>query len=161
LSGLQVRELHNLRWAEVDLESGLVRIVGDNQRIVELCDEVRELFKHHAWQRSETSTLVWGDNDQQPLSASAIDALVSSAAHVAGVPAAQDINAETVRSTYIAFLARQGIRLDLLEQTVGRLSRQLRDNFQILSPPGASENLQEIERVYPALQATRHEAAGS
>jgi hypothetical protein len=104
--------------------------------------------------------LVWGHSDQEPFSAAAIDALVNSAARMAGVPAAEDISAETMRATYVAFLARQGVRLDLLEQTVGRLSRRMQDNFQLLSPPGASADLQRIQRVYPALQATGHEPGG-
>ncbi|NIL95708.1 MAG: tyrosine-type recombinase/integrase, partial [Planctomycetales bacterium] len=153
LSGLEVEELRKLQWADVDLETGAIRTGNTHQRTVTLSNEVRQLFQNHADHKSEPGVFVWDSSNQEPYSTAAIDALVNSAAHQAGVPAAEDIGAETLRSTYIAFLARQGVRRDLLEQTVGRLSQPMQDSIQMLSPPGANEDLQTIQRVYPALRA--------
>ena len=153
LSGLQVAESQTLEWSDVDVTGGTIRTRGQDVRTVPIGDEVRTLFQHHQQQRQPSAALVWGGSNAEPLSVEALDAVVRSAAYVAGVPAAQDVQAETLRATYVAFLARQGARLEALEQAVGHLSAPLREDFQLLSPPGPGEDLEHLERIYPALQS--------
>ena len=99
----------------------------------------------------EPKAPVWQNANEGPLSVDAVNAMVVSAAHVAGLERPSEVAAETIRHTYITFLVRQGAPIDDLSQIVGQLSVEAMPSYRILSPPGQRVDLGDVNRVYAAL----------
>jgi site-specific recombinase XerD len=72
-------------------------------------------------------------------------------AHDAGISRPNEINAEALRHTYFAYLARQGIRVSELRRLDGSLTPAILAAYARLAPPGVGRPLEEINSVYPAL----------
>jgi len=71
-----------------------------------------------------------------------------------GLPDPQQITAEAVRHSYIAYLVRQGLRLSDLEQVVGYLEPPEMLSYSTYSPPQQGRKIDEIELLHPALIAS-------
>ena len=69
------------------------------------------------------------------------------AAHDAGVENPAEVTPAALRHTYLAFLARQGIRLADLVRLVGRLPPEQIAVYGSYAPPGERLALDEVNRV--------------
>jgi hypothetical protein len=95
---------------------------------------------------------VWNPGDLETrvdLSAALVCAAVDS-----GLPDPQEITAEAIRHSYIAYLVRQGLRLSELEQITGHLEPSVISSYSAYSPPQEGRHLSEIELLHPALIKT-------
>jgi hypothetical protein len=139
LSGLAIDEAVALRWRDIDAEASLIRVPGDEARTITLPRDAARFFLDNAPADYDPGALVWGDGGGGTQRASYIDALVASAARAADVDRPAEITCGTLRFTYLAFLARQGVPLDQLPRFVGRVSAEMQSHLQLLSPPGRRE----------------------
>ena len=92
---------------------------------------------------------VWNPGDPETrvdLSAALVCAAVDS-----GLPDPQEITAEAIRHSYIAYLVRQGLRLSELEQVTGHLEPSVISSYGAYSPPQEGRHLAEIEMLHPSL----------
>ncbi len=69
----------------------------------------------------------------------------------AGIAHASEINAATLRDTYLIYLVRQGARLTRLSQVAGPMSGADTLRFAPYSPAGAARALDELDLAYPVL----------
>ena len=74
------------------------------------------------------------------------------AAHDAGLERVHEITPQTLRHTYIAFLARQGIRFADLAQVVGQLPAAALAAYSALAPSGARLARESVNYVFPGLE---------
>ena len=65
-----------------------------------------------------------------------VNAQLLCAAHDAGVERANEVTADSIRHTYLAFLVRQGIRFADLTQLVGNLPSEVLGPYSALAPVG-------------------------
>jgi polysaccharide biosynthesis transport protein len=82
------------------------------------------------------------------LSAALVCAAVDS-----GLPEPQEITADVIRHSYIAYLVRQGLRLSDLEQITGYLEPSALSSYGAYSPPQQGRHIYEIELLHPALNS--------
>lgn len=145
LSGLSFDEAAALRQEHIDMSGGTIGIGGRSPRTVYMSHLLKSLFQH-----SENRPC-WNPDDPEAridLSAALVCAAVDS-----GLPDPQQINAEAIRHSYIAYLVRQGLRLSDLEQVIGYLEPPAMLNYSAYSPPQQGRKIDEIELLHPALAA--------
>lgn len=157
LSGLGTEELLALRWDQVDLDHGVIRVAGESARTMPLSQPLQGLLAALKAGRDLRGVPVLHSSRGTALDTAELDSLVLCAAHDAGIEPASQITPAVLRHTYIAFLVRQGIRFADLGQVVGRLSAQSLASFEGMSPPAPRRSADAIDRVLPAV---RRMAAG-
>jgi uncharacterized protein involved in exopolysaccharide biosynthesis len=148
LSGLGVEELAALRWEDVDLEAGALRVPGPSARVLPLRPALRAVIEARAAAHPRTGPLLADGPGDESASAADIDGLVASVARDAGLADAESLSARDLRHTYVAFLVRQGARLGEIEGLVGRLSPADHSQYGPLSPPGPRRPLEEVQVDY-------------
>ncbi|PTR17453.1 uncharacterized protein involved in exopolysaccharide biosynthesis [Nitrosospira sp. Nsp2] len=143
LSGLSLDEVVWLTKHQIDLEANMIHVGGKSPRSIPLCGVLKSLLMQ------SKGYAVWNPGDLETrvdLSAALVCAAVDS-----GLPEPQEITAEAIRHSYIAYLVRQGLRLSELEQITGHLEAAVISSYSAYSPPQQGRHLSEIELLHPAL----------
>jgi uncharacterized protein involved in exopolysaccharide biosynthesis len=157
-AGLSPEELVALRWSNVRIDEGALDILGGSARrllIVEpLRQELSALADAHPARPPDASLLA--DGTGNPLDVGTVDGQLRFLAHDAGVSHPEEATGQSLRFTYCAFLARQGIRMTDLVATVGRVAEATGSALMRLAPPGQPLPANRIERYYPAFRAATH-----
>lgn len=149
LSGVTLEEALKLRWSDVDLARGAIRVGEESARDIALGGTLRQCLA--AGPKVLGSDLLVG-HPGRPVTRDSIDAQVLYAAHDAAIEDASQITSDCLRHTYLAFLVRQGIRFADLVRLVGHLPADLVGAYSALSPPGARIGMTEIQLLHPALR---------
>jgi len=152
LTGLNADELSGLRWGDIDLESDTLNIRNQPGRTIAISQPLRVAIKGYRPSAPDTEAPVWQDAGGEALLANDLDALIACAAHDAGLTRPSEVNTNTFLHTYIAYLARKGVKLSDLGQVVGNVSPTVLAAYGVFSPPGSALPLNSIDPVYTALQ---------
>jgi len=143
LSGLTFDEAATLKADQIDLENALITVGDPSPRTLGIGNALKTLLEqsggHPAWD---------GDN---PLSIDDLNAVLICAAVDSGLPNPDEITAEAIRHSYIAYLVRQGLRLADLEQITGYLEPTVISSYSTYSPPQQGRGIEDIELLHPAL----------
>ncbi|MDD5112661.1 MAG: integrase [Methylobacter sp.] len=143
LSGLTFDEAVTLKAGQIDLENALITVGDPSPRTLGIGNALKTLLEqsdgHSAWD---------GDN---PLSVDDLNAALICAAVDSGLPNPDEITAEAIRHSYIAYLVRQGLKLGDLEQITGYLEPTVIASYSSYSPPQQGRGIEEIELLHPAL----------
>lgn len=78
------------------------------------------------------------------------------AAHDAGLERPIEITPAALRHSYLAFLARQGIRLGDLGRLVGRLTPEQAGVYSALAPEGTRRSASEVALVMDGVAHAAH-----
>lgn len=152
LSGVSPDELLALNWDDIDLARGEIHVGGASPRDVALPDPATALLKQLSPVAGARLLALHG------AAAPAQDDLTSDllcAAHDAGIDSPAEVTPAALRHTYLAFLARQGIRLADLVKLVGRLPPEEIATYSGYSPPGKRLGLDEVNRVVDGVAEAR------
>lgn len=93
-----------------------------------------------------------GEPGSESLPLSHLEALISYAAHDAGLQQPAEITPWAVRHTFISYLVRQGIRFSELARIVGTLPAEVTAAYGAVLPTGPRRSLEQVDRVLPALR---------
>jgi hypothetical protein len=74
---------------------------------------------------------------------------------VAGIKDATCVDAEAIRHTYVAFLARQGLAPDELVTIVGRIPEPALQKYELLQVPGLRLTAADAHLFYTSLAASQ------
>lgn len=148
VSGLSVDEVLAVRWSDLDSGASSANLPGPPPRQVTLPPAVVALLGERP---AEPAAPVLAGERGEPSTAQALASQLLVAAHDAGLEAAQEVSAEALRHTYIAFLVRQGARFADVTRWVGPLSADELAAYSQLAPPGARLEAAGIARTFPAL----------
>jgi hypothetical protein len=165
LAGLSVEELADLRWEDMDLGSGRVRVGGASPRVLPLEGAFRRVLADAARAGSEQGESdaetppgdrpvrgagwVLASPDGSPLGLHAIEGLVAYAAYDAGLDLAAEVTPQVLRHTYVAYLVRQGLRFADVEQIVGRLPPAAYGLYARLAPSAGARASTDVQLQYP------------
>jgi integrase len=152
LSGLNTEELSALRWRDIELDTGIVRIPKQMGRTLAISAPMRAAIAASMPADPDPDAPVWRDAAGEALSANNLEALIACAAHDAGLTRPSEITSRTLLHTYLAHLVRKGVKLSELDNVVGVMAPTVRAAHGVFSPPGAARSLDAIERDYPVLQ---------
>jgi uncharacterized protein involved in exopolysaccharide biosynthesis len=143
LSGLTFDEAATLKADQIDLENALITVGDSSPRTLGIGNSLKTLLEqsggHPAWD---------GDN---PLAIDDLNAVLICAAVDSGLSNPDEITAEAIRHSYIAYLVRQGLRLADLEQIIGYLEPTVISSYSTYSPPQQGRGIEDIELLHPAL----------
>jgi len=143
LSGLTFDEAAILKADQIDLENALITVGDPSPRTLGIGNALKALLEHSgghpAWD---------GENS---LSIDDLNAVLICAAVDSGLPNPDEITAEAIRHSYIAYLVRQGLRLTDLEQITGYLEPTVISSYSTYSPPQQGRGIEDIELLHPAL----------
>ena len=148
-SGLSPEEAVAQRWDDLDVATGRLRIDGRSPRTIEILEPTMRMLRSRAPTRGER---VLAGAVGGPLTVDELNSDLLYAAHDAGIDRPAEVTADALRHTYVAFLARQGIRLADLVKLVGRLAPEEAAGYSALSPTGTRATLAEVERVMPCIR---------
>jgi hypothetical protein len=153
LSGISIEESAGLCWSQINLKSEKINVPGKNTRTVPISTRLRAMFARHVNSDEVTDGHVWKNKENKPLNVDELTGFILDAVQDAKLSNPSEIDGHAIRYTYLAFLIRQGVRLEELESISGKLPHILKTAYSILSPPGHGLTLEKIETVYPTLQS--------
>jgi len=145
VTGLTVEEIIGLRWDDVDLDAGTIKVPGKSARVLHLREPLRDLIRARRAAQQPT-----------PSPTSSVDELadlVMAAAYDAGLAGAHEVTPAILRHTYVTFLLRQGARFADIGRIVGRLPQEALAAYIRLASPQARVPLEQIDPILPALRA--------
>ena len=145
LNGLSTGEIASLRWDQIDLAKREIRLDGASPRTVAMLEPTRAIL---ALQAETAGTRVLGHTPEE------LAADLLCAAYDAGIERPTEVTPEAIRHTYIAFLARQGIRLADLAKIVGRLPAEQVTLYSEYAPAGKRLGLDEVKLVIDGFEAS-------
>ena len=145
LTGLTVEELIGLRWYDLDLDAGTLKVPGRSPRILHLREPLRGLIDARRAAQQPTPT--------PASSADEAADLVMCAAYDAGLADAHEVTPAILRHTYVAFLLQQGARFADIGRIVGRLPQEELSAYMRLAPAQARVPLEQVDLIPPALRA--------
>ena len=149
LSGVDLDEVLELHWSDVDVTRATLRIGGDTGRDIVLGGALRRLLGAAA---DATGSQLLVRSSSRPATRDRIDAQILGAAHDAALDDARQVTAESLRHTYLAFLVRQGMRFADLTRIVGPLPADTVSAYSTLSPPRARLDGAQVQVLHPALR---------
>lgn len=151
LSGLSLEEATALRWQHIDLRTQRIDLSDQTNRTLSLPAPLQELIAKLAPEPVGSNAPVWQDQEGRTLTVQDLSALISCAAHDAGLSNPSEITPQVLRHTYLVFLVRQGVRLADLKSIVGHQPPAALAAYTTFSPPGPGLPLDQIEHIHPAL----------
>jgi succinoglycan biosynthesis transport protein ExoP len=152
LCGVRPREIVDSDAAELDPSRGVLQIEGDSPRTLALPDTLRRYWASGSESGTPTEPALPRGIGQ---SLDTLDRALADTAHDAGLAYPQEVGAETLRHTYLAYLVRQGLRISDLKQIAGHLPPDQLDDYRRLSPPGPKHGIDRIQLGY-ALDDSRN-----
>lgn len=156
LCGLSDAELIALRAADLDLQAGALNIAGEPPRSLALDGPLRQLLARPTAPPPDAPLFARANGE--PMSAEDLHAVVVTSALDAGLADAQAIGPDTLRQTYIAHLLRQGLRFSDLGKLVGRVPAQVLNSLAPLASASRRVELNEVDRLMPAVRALAAQA---
>ena len=149
LSGVNPDEVLELRWSDIDLARGAMRVGGASGRDIVLGVALRRVLE--APPRVPGSELLVRSSGR-PTTRDSIDAQILCAAYDAAIEDAPQVTSACLRHTYLAFLVRQGIRFADLTRLVGPLPAEVVSAYSALSPTGVRLDSARVHLLHPALR---------
>lgn len=152
LSGLTAQEAAALRWQHIDLVGNTIAVPGPERRLIPVSAPLKAvLLRQRPAGPAAHAPVV--QKKGQPLDSAELTALIACLAHDADLANPSEVTPQVLRHTYLAFLARQGVRLSELERIAGLLSPTVLAEYGAFSPGGRKVPLEQIQLLYPPLSA--------
>ncbi|MCB1877216.1 MAG: tyrosine-type recombinase/integrase [Chromatiales bacterium] len=149
ISGLQISEIRNLRWGDLDIQEGSVEVTEGARRRLEMSPALLAYLREVEGRATSAQQRVLTHVDGYPYTDEDIEGLIAISAHDAGLDRADEVLPESIRHTYISFLVRQGVRLGELPSLVGPVPPSRMRTYTWLSPPGRGKGVDEVDTTYP------------
>ncbi len=150
LHGVTPEELLALRWEDVDAGASKLLIRGASPRALALAAPavaaLGELPK-------SADGFVMSAAGARALTQDELATELLCAAHDGGVERPAEVTPQSLWHSYVAFLARQGIRMSDLGRLVGRLAPEQAAAYSALAPQGKRLGLAEIRVVMDGVDA--------
>ena len=145
LTGLSLDEAASLKAEQLDFHKATITISGSAPRTLALNSALKALFARSG------NRPVW-DTDKS-VSSNDLAAVLLCSAVDSGLDAPCEITSEAIRHSYIAYLIRQGIRLNDLEQITGYLEPAEISEYSFYPTVQKDHGIDHIELVHPALDS--------
>ena len=153
LTGVTPQELIALRWDDIDLNAGVIRVDGDAARTILLQDPLLGALVRMGGQHPDGEGTVIRDRQGSHVAIDEVGRLVLYAADDARLTRSYEVTPDVLRYTYLCFLLRQGIRAADVSRIVGYVPPNDLVAYMRRHSPAARLPFEQVERVLPALRA--------
>ncbi len=144
LSGMTLEEISVLQDEDVNCDEDILVIRGSSPRSIPLNHRVKSFFEDSDCRLTNPAgELLTGDELAALLACAVIDA---------GMSMPEELNAVSLRHTYIIYLVKQGVRLSELEFIMGYITPTELSGYRVYSPSKPGRSLAEINLCYPAFK---------
>jgi succinoglycan biosynthesis transport protein ExoP len=150
LSGLTNDEVQAMKTSDIDLDSADLSVGGVSERKIALASNIAAVISACLPGKQPVDTPVFSDGLGEALDEKELGAMLSCAAHDAGLASPDEITLQVLRHTYLAYLVRRGVRLAELARVAGDMPPSELAAYTTFSPPGSGVSLESVERTYPA-----------
>jgi integrase len=150
LCGLTAGEAAALRVADVETLSGRLTVGGDGTRVLDVGPALAAIVARYASDQLDTPLLRAPSGKQ--MTEADVRGVVMTAALDAGIAKAHEVTPSTLRHTYVAFIARQGLRFSDLGRLVGPTPAEDLNALAALAPGIRRVGLDQIEKILPAVR---------
>ncbi len=144
LSGMTIEEVAAMASKDVDIDSEKLLIHGQSSRMLHLNPILLSLHINPDYHLRHPSG--------EQLSVEDLSAVLNCAISDTDLSTTDEINAFTLRQTYLIYLVRQGIRLAELEKVAGYIPPQELASYSVYQPAGLKRSYQEGDLIYPELR---------
>ena len=151
LSGLNEEEVSAMTTGDIDLDSAELFVRGVHERKIAVASAITAVLSGCLPEKQSADSPVFPDSSGEALGKIDLGALLSCAAHDAGLANPDDVTLQALRHTYLAYLVRQGVRLSDLGAIAGDMPPSELAAYTTYSPPGTGVSLDSVEQTYPAL----------
>ena len=151
LSGLNEEEVSAMTTGDIDLDSAELFVRGEHERKIAVASAITAVLSGCLPEKLSADAPVFPDSSGEALGKIDLGALLSCAAHDAGLANPDEVTLQALRHTYLAYLVRQGVRLSDLGAIAGDMPPSELAAYTTYSPPGTGVSLDSVERIYPAL----------
>lgn len=141
LSGLTLSEITSLQQDSVDLKNNSLTIKNESARTIPLHPALATLYRKHGYCLTDPA----GNH----LNQADLEALLNCMQIDAGLTTTQPVSAQMLRSTYILYLVKQGLRLSDLEVITGYISPTELSDYGTYAPPGVKHPIESVNLFYP------------
>ncbi len=148
-TGLTAQEVVQLCCGDIDRDAGVAKVTGAAQRQLSIPPNVLALLPDDG--QSSDSPVVTARNGA-PMSEADLDAALLYAAHDAAIEHADEVTANSIHHTYVAYLVRQGVRFSELVKLVGDLRADLLAAYGKMTPAGPRQSIEHVDRVLPVMR---------
>ena len=152
LMGMTAPELVALRWDEVGLSAGAIRVSAGSDRVISLEEPLRALLVARRREQPDLAGTVLHRAHGGTLTIDEVVRLVVFGAYDAGLGRPHEVTADALRYTYLSFLLRQGIRAADIGRIAGHIPQNELVAYMQLHSPVARRPVEQIERLHPALR---------
>ena len=143
LSGLSLQEIAQLKQDDIDFVKNIIRVKGDEERIIILHQTLKQWFKQAEF------CPAW-DDGKHPSTVKMLNAILIYSLVDAGMNPDQ-ISAESISNSYVIYLVRQGIRLSELVTITGPVDPVSLARYSRYSPEKKGRSVSEINLHHPSL----------
>jgi site-specific recombinase XerD len=143
-----------LTLGQFDVDAGLIHIEGRYQRSLTMASDLQQMLGGFIEPDSEEH-LLWRKPDGHVQTQSDISKMIHYAALDSGFENAELVDLNSLRHTYLKHLAKQGVRLNLLEKFAGYITPTQLSQYRQLAESGMTTELSELEMIHPSLSAKR------
>ncbi|MDH3889206.1 MAG: site-specific integrase, partial [Gammaproteobacteria bacterium] len=150
LSGLRDDELLAMKTGDIDLDAAALFVGGASERKLAIDSDIAAVIQKCLPEKQPADTAVFSDGRGATLNEQDLGALLSCAAHDAGLANPDEVSLQVLRHTYLAYLVRRGVKLSELARVAGDMSPSEMADYKTYSPPGTGVTLDSVERSYPA-----------
>ncbi len=151
IAGNNPDEMSQLTWHDMLTNGGLIRLPEDFILHWPVENKLTQLVSKLSKSEDE-SHYVWSDSKAHPMDVNQLNTLISDAAHDAGLTEPQSFNLQVLHSSYLAFLARQGLRISSLSKLTDQITNESKETLSRLSPPGKKKSFAEINLLHPIIE---------
>lgn len=144
LSGMTLEEISALQDDDVDCAKDKLVVRGSSPRSIPLNHIVKSFFVDLDCRLTNPAG--------EPLAGDDLAALLACAVIDAGLSAPEEVNAASLRHTYMIYLVKQGIRLSDLELIIGYIAPTELSGYRVYSPTGPGCSFTEIDLCYPGFK---------
>ncbi len=152
LHGLAIDEVAAIQWEDLDTGMSAIQVRGASARSIPLFEPLRSELMRVRPISDRVGETVLCDASGAPLSAADVEGLVTCTVRDAGLTRPDEVDSNTLRHTFVAFLARQGARLADIPERVGWIPPAVFNEYGRLSPPGPGIALANLDPVMPVLR---------
>lgn len=139
--GLRVSEIAHLKAQDLDLDRGLVTVIGkgDKERVVPMTEALIHLIKLYLRQERPQSPYLFTSprNPQKAIHPDYLEGWVKKAAQWAGFPQPQDLTVHVLRHSFGTQLAESGANVYEIRDLMGHSSITVSENYVKLASQSA------------------------
>lgn len=148
--GLRAKEIFKLRWVDIDIENGIVKVSGKGQttRFAYMADHVRKMLLNKEMGKLDDLLYPFPAGSQRREIPRIFERVVKNLKFNEGVTDRRDkVVFHTLRHTYASWLVQQGVDLYVVKDRLGHSTLAMTERYSHLAPENSERTVKVLEKL--------------